>query len=148
MRERLYKDQSDGKRMIADVLLWFTALSLGLFFGSTCANAQMTKEPWGFQQQNRASIAALMQQVENRNNTTAVASTGYAGYDQLVCGGGGSGGGESTATANSTCIILNNSDGSIQIGQDAQGNQDASSAANTTLNELSDVLGTIDNGLE
>lgn len=103
--------------------------------------AQLESNAWKFKTQNRASIAALMQQVENadraRNATTV--SSGASGFDQLVCAGDAG----STATGNSTCIILNNSDGAIQIGQDAPGSQNATSTEDTTMNGLSDVLETI-----
>ncbi len=90
------------------------ALMLALFPGADAANAQQFNQAWGFTTQNRASIAALMQQVEKSEGTgNAVVSGG--GYDSLVCGGDGM----SSATGNSTCIILNNSDGTIQVGQDS-----------------------------
>ena len=121
------------------MMIWFAILLCALFF-SQSANAQMNNEAWGFKQQNRASIAALMQQVENSDSGRAVASTGLAGYDQLVCGSDGA----SSATGNSTCIIMNNSDGAIQIGQDAQGDQDAVNTETSTVNGISDVLESMD----
>lgn len=119
------------KYIIAAVLL--LSLVLGIAFYSNAAHAQMNNESWGFKQQNRASIAALMQQVESRDQAT-VASSG--GFEQLVCGGDG----QSSATGNSTCIIMSNSSGAIEIGQDAAGNQDANNTENTTVDELSDTL--------
>ncbi len=94
------------------------SLALALFF-PTLAQAQMTQQPWTFAQQNRASIAALMQQTENPAALAVPASN-----DILICGGGT---GESSATANSTCIILNQATGDIQLGQDSNGDQTASS---------------------
>lgn len=121
-------------------ILWLAALILGLVMGGAAtAHAQMMNEPWSFTQQNRASIAALIKQTEDDEN--AVTATAAAnGYDQLICGGDGA----SSATGNATCIIMNNSDGMIEIGQDAQGNQDANnSTATSTINALSETLGSI-----
>ncbi len=115
------------------------ALMLGLFPGAHAANAQQFNQAWGFTTQNRASIAALMQQVEKSEGTgNAVVSGG--GYDSLVCGGDGM----SSATGNSTCIILNNSDGTIQVGQDSRGNQESSNTEDTTISGLSNQLEDID----
>lgn len=120
-------------------LLWAIVLALGLTLDGAKAHAQMINQPWSFAQQNRASIAALMKQTEDSGNAAATIASG--GYDQLVCGGDGA----SSATGNSTCIIMNNSDGAIQIGQDAQGNQDATNSTETsTVNALSEALGSID----
>lgn len=131
------------KRRNELIVAIIVALLLAIFFialtFSKAASAQMSNEAWGFKQQNRASIAALMQQVENSNDSGAVTSSGSAGFDQLVCGGDG----QSSATGNSTCIIMNNSNGAIELGQDVQGNQDATNSENTTLSGLSDVLETI-----
>ncbi|PIR08465.1 hypothetical protein COV53_02840 [Candidatus Gottesmanbacteria bacterium CG11_big_fil_rev_8_21_14_0_20_37_11] len=115
--------------------LWAAFLLMILLFIRP-AQAQMNNEAWGFKQQNRASIAALMQQVENKDSNNGAVTGAYAGYDQLVCGGDG----QSSATGNSTCIIMNNSDGAIQIGQDAQGSQDATTSENTTINAMSEAL--------
>lgn len=132
-----YKRQDEERDVVIGILLWIFSLFLGLVLGSASANAQMANEPWTFKQQNRASIAALMQQVENRNGTTAAtAAAAPGGLDTLICGGDGA----SAATGNSTCIILNNSNGAIEIGQDAQGNQDANNSQNTAVNSLSETL--------
>lgn len=127
--------EKKNNRMLTIFLmaLWMAALIGELFF-ITPAHAQMNNESWGFKQQNRASIAALMQQVESSGDATTVASAG--GYDQLVCGGDG----QSSATGNSTCIIMNNSNGAIELGQTSEGSQDATTTENTTMNGLSDVL--------
>lgn len=92
------------------------------------ALAQMVSEPWSFQPQNRASIAALMRQVENEN-AQAVSAT--PSITTLVCGSDG----KSSATGNSTCVILNNAAGNLNIGQDAQGDQSASSNTSETQNQ-------------
>jgi len=82
------------------------------------ALAQQISQPWSFTEQNRASIAALMQQTENPSAAAAASPT-------LVCGGAGQPG----ATANSVCIILNQSSGQISLGQDSQGSQSAGTPA-------------------
>src|SRR5688572_8277860 len=72
------------------------------------SEALMGNNAWGFSQQtSRASIAALMMQRENGK------SGGIGGGGGNACGGGGT----ATATANYTCIILNNSEAAINTGQ-------------------------------
>ena len=83
------------------------------------SHAQSFKEPWGFASQNRAAIASMIRQVETEKKSTgAVASSGTT---ILTCGKG-----EASSEANSTCIIMNNSDGILSIGQDSNGNQTTS----------------------
>jgi hypothetical protein len=94
---------------------------------SASASAQMSPQPWGFAQQNRASIAALMKQTEN---PTAATSAGSG--DTLICGGGT---GQASATANSTCIILSQASGQIQLGQDSNGSQSSASSDSTTQSQ-------------
>lgn len=119
-----------------------TMLSAALLAGlaivtSATAHAQMVNQPWGFTQQNRASIAALMKQTEDKENERQAVTTSASGYDQLVCGKDG----DSSATGNNTCIIMNNSNGSIQIGQDANGSQTATSNTETTVaDSMSGIL--------
>lgn len=113
------------------------AVAAGLL--STPASAQMSKEAWTFTQQNRAAIASLIKQNETSNrNGTAVASGGTT----LVCGGG-SADANSSALGNSSCIILNNSTGMLDIGQDSLGDQDSNANSELTSNEpasTSDIL--------
>ncbi len=102
---------------------------------SASAQQAMGNQPWNFTAQNRAGIAALMEQQKNGSGTGGVASAN-------ACGGGG---GTSTATSNYTCIILNNSTASIGSDQDSDGDQTATSDADTSVNgvpedELSGVL--------
>jgi hypothetical protein len=106
----------------------------GVAFISTClftgnVNAQMNERPWGFNTQNRASIAALIKQVEGSSSASTV--TAGTSITNLICGGDGA---DASATGNSSCIILNNSDGVISVGQDAAGNQDANSETTETTN--------------
>lgn len=126
-----------SKHALAAKAVLPAALICGLtIFGTTSAHAQMVNQPWEFTQQNRASIAALMKQTEDRE-TTQAATAVAGGYDQLICGKDGA----SSATGNNTCIIMNNSDGVIQIGQDAQGDQSATSNTETTeVKTMSDAL--------
>ncbi len=136
MSERIEQEEKETRAII---ILWVMALFIGLFFGSAAANAQMSSEPWGFTAQNRASIAALIRQVEDSGNGSSTATALQAGsssFDTLVCGGDGT----SAATGNSTCIILNNATGAIEIGQDALGNQDADNTESTTVSGLEEVL--------
>ena len=113
------------------ILLWTVAVVAGLFFGSRVANAQQFNQAWSFTSQNRASIAALMQQVEG--SETGAAAQGS--FDTLVCGGDGA----SSATGNSTCIILNNATGTVEIGQDTEGDQDATNTAKEKTGPDSDL---------
>lgn len=118
---------------------------------TTPAHAQVSSNPWGFQAQNRASIAMAMRQVEHNDSSNSVTQlaqpSGSATYTSLTCGSDG----KSSASGNSTCIILNNALGNIDVGQDAQGNQNASSNTETSTNDssngehnkTSDVLATL-----
>ncbi len=98
------------------------------------ASAQMVTEPWTFQPQNRAAIASMMQQVERpapaaQNNITT-----------LVCGSDG----KSAASGNSSCMILNNAAAELNVGQEANGDQTASSSTSTnavnTTENADDIL--------
>lgn len=115
----------------------YSVLSLGFLLPCVNAQAQMNSEPWGFSQQNRASIAALMRQVED----VPVGAEGASGVnaDSMICGGG-----EASASGNSTCIILKNAMGDISIGQDSNGNQTAKNRNEEIINEtpsdIDDVL--------
>lgn len=135
MVENIQETAWEDRKDMTVIIFWALALLVGCFWGSRAANAQQFNQAWSFTSQNRASIAALMQQVENGDgNGAAIAAS--PSYDSLVCGGGGA----STATGNSTCIILNKSDGLIQIGQDANGNQEATNTQTGSASGLSDVL--------
>lgn len=104
------------------------------------AFAQLINNAWSFSGQNRASIAALMKQVEDGgsgNVSGGVVAGG--GSTTLICGdaGGGADGGAagaSGATGTSSCIILNNSDGAIEITQDSEGDQTANNTQEQTQN--------------
>lgn len=115
----------------ATALLWFLGLVLVFFLGNAPAYAQMSNQPWGFKQQNRASLAALMRQVDREGKEQLPSTYINQAYETLVCGGDG----RSTATGNSTCIIMSNADGQVNVGQDAQGNQSATNQGQTSSND-------------
>ncbi|HIP79984.1 MAG TPA: hypothetical protein EYH07_16175 [Kiloniellaceae bacterium] len=107
------------------------------------ASAQMYEQPWGFAARSGGSMAIFMKQVDagmldGNSGSSAAAVTGSTTY--LVCGGDGSAG----ARGNSSCIILNNSDGAINTGQEAVGDQTAESSVTQTQNngadEVSEIL--------
>ena len=107
------------------------------------ASAQMYERPWGFAARSGGSMAIFMKQVDegmlsSSSGSGQAAIAGTTTY--LVCGGEGSAG----ARGNSSCIILNNSDGALNLGQDAVGDQTAESTVTQTQNngadEVSDIL--------
>lgn len=116
-------------------------LALGLVAGSVFIAASsaayaddplMGKSPWNFTPQNRAAIAVAIKNIEDP------ASAGGGGAGTIVCGGtsGASGqgatGSGASSTANSSCIIINNSDGAIVTNpQYSDGNQNSDSSAET-----------------
>ncbi len=113
--------------------------TIAYLFSVQDAHGQQFQEPWGFSPQNRASIAALMEQVENRNSNTVAttASTVPAqSITQLVCGSDGA----SSAKGNSTCIILNDAAGAVDIGQTSAGDQSASSDTEQTVTSDADEV--------
>ena len=98
---------------------------------SQSAAAQMSDKPWGFAPQNRASIAALIQSVEDQNTGSSAVVSGSAGATTLVCGSDGS----SAAKGTASCIILNNSTGSVLLDQDSTGDQTATNTETTNVDE-------------
>lgn len=110
------------------------------------SNAQMANNPWSFQQQNRASVAALMRQAENGNSGNGSVQLAPT---NLICGSDG----KSSASGNSTCVILNNSTGQIEIGQDSEGDQAATSSTDSETNmritgDADDILATLEGNPE
>ena len=95
----------------------------------------MGKSPWNFSYQNRAAIAVAIKNVEDPGS-------GSGGAGTIICGGtsgasgAGSNGSGASATANSSCIIISNSDGAVvNNDQNSTGDQTAtseSSAASST----------------
>jgi hypothetical protein len=92
--------------------------------------------PWDFTPQNRAGIAALIEQ--QKNGTLGGTGTGNGGG----CGGNA---GNSTATGNYTCIIINESQAAIEILQDENGGQTANTQTQTSGGNLSDALQDLNN---
>jgi len=91
---------------------------------------------------NRAAIAVAIKNIEDPG------SGGSSGAGTIVCGGtsGASGqganGSAASSTANSSCIIINNSDGAIvQNDQISDGNQDSDSSVESTTNNLGSKKG-------
>ena len=116
------------------------ALILGLA-AQASAEELMGNTPWSFQPQNRAGIAALIE--EQANGTTDGAS---GGGTSTACGGGGT----STATGNYTCIIVNDSTADISALQEALGNQGSTAETTATANgvpeeQLSSILEALSN---
>jgi hypothetical protein len=106
------------------------------------AAAQMYEKPYAPAARDRAGLAVYMKNLDESRRSNSVTSSGAGDATYLVCGGSG---GQSTATANSSCIILNNSDAQLGIGQGSDGNQNANAATNTTTNtttadEVSNIL--------
>jgi hypothetical protein len=108
----------------------FKILALTLLFSavSFSTQAQMNQEPWGFKQQDRATTAAMMHQVEGGSTNDPPA---------MICGGAG---GKAGATANSTCIILNHSTGNIDLDQTSEGDQSASNDDDSDADDVLDAL--------
>lgn len=119
-------------------------------FYAAPAQAQMANDPWTFTPQNRAGIASLIRSAEEGNDSGAAGSvSGSGSIVNLVCGGNSDG---STAQANNTCIILNNSEGAdVDVDQDSEGDQTATSEENLDVDEtivssegnVDDVLDTL-----
>ncbi len=116
--------------------------SLTMAFASG-AQAQQFKS-YSFDPQNRGQLAVAMKQIEESGAGGGVLSgaAGSAGTT-IVCGGGAS-----TAQANNTCIILNNSTGTVATDQISDGGQTASNSEQTSLdgNQISgadEVLSTL-----
>lgn len=108
---------------------FFTAFLTLTFLSSLPAAANgLNNNPWGFSPQNRASIAALIKQVEEKPVTQS--GYGYGSVTTMICGGDSS----SAAKGNASCILLNNSTGTIEIGQDSEGDQTATSDVTETTN--------------
>ncbi len=104
----------------------------------------MCKAPWNFTPQNRASIAIAIKNIEDPGS-------GGSGAGTIICGGTSGAGGQgavgsaSGATANSSCIIINNSDGAIVTNpQYSDGDQEATSSTTSQTNNLGNSGGSID----
>lgn len=111
------------------------AVTAGLFapLAAHADDPLMGRVPWNFSYQNRAAVAIAIKGIEDGGN-------GGTGAGTIVCGGtsgssgqGGNGSGAS-AGANSSCIIINNSPGSmVHNDQISDGDQTAVSEATSTV---------------
>lgn len=124
MSKEFYGVLTPKNRAPFAAFLWLIAFFLTIIGGISSANAQVANEPWRFKDQNRASIAALMKQIDREQNATT--ATAAAPGDALVCGDGG---GSSSSAGNATCIILNNANAAIEIGQTSDGEQQSTNTA-------------------
>lgn len=112
------------------------AWSVVLLIAPVAALAQpgLNNEPWSAQAYDQSTMAIAMAQMNGQDPSSSTPS------QTLVCGGGT---GTSSATANSTCIILNNSTGStVGTGQTSDGSQTATSTTQTktVTNTMSGAL--------
>jgi len=116
-----------------------SAIVLGTMVPAFAEELYPGNRPWDFSTQNRAGIAAL---IEQKKNGTLGGSNG-----QVASGGGGCGGsaGNSTAIGNYTCIIINDSTAAIELLQDEDGGQTASTQTQTSGGDMSDVLQDLSN---
>jgi len=96
---------------------------------ATSVSAQQYNRPWGFQAQNRAQLAVVMEQMENGGSSALAGGAGGGSGTTIVCGGG-----SATATANNTCIIMNNSTGQVVTDQISDGDQTASNSEQIAVN--------------
>ena len=110
-------------------------------FSPQVVSAQMM-ESYRFQGRDRASIAFGMRDVENPR--PAIGASGAGSVTQLVCGSGEGGSTAAGSTANSSCVILNNVAGGVDVGQDSVGDQNANASAQTSGGaSMSDALDTL-----
>ena len=121
-------------------LVCIALVAAGLVPAISMAQPGQNSEPWSAQPADRAGLAVALKQADG-GFPSANGSGGST--TQLVCGGGT---GTASATANSTCIILNNSTGEIDVGQGSRGDQTATSSESTSTvagkhNSLSSALG-------
>jgi hypothetical protein len=116
------------------ILLAATAVAPFLLAGAAHADDPlMGRMPWNFSYQNRAAVAIAIKNIEDP-------ASGGSGAGTIVCGGtsGASGqgatGSGASAAANSSCIIINNSPGSlVQNDQISDGDQTADSEATSNV---------------
>ncbi len=113
-------------------VVFYSVAFISFFIAPVDTNAQMNETPWGFKTQNRASIASLIKQVEDAEGRSAANTATTSGaVTQLICGGDSA---NASSAGNTTCIILNNSDGMISLDQTNNGDQGADSETTETTN--------------
>jgi hypothetical protein len=118
-------------RALRPALVGLLGLPVLLVQPALAEDPLMGKSPWSFSYQNRAAIAVAIKNMEDPG-------TGSGGAGTIVCGGTsgasgeGSNGSGASATANSSCIIINNSDGAVvNNDQISDGDQTATSESST-----------------
>lgn len=121
-------------RAVRRVSALLLGLPLVLALPARAEDPLMGKSPWSFSYQNRAAIAVAIKNMEDPGS-------GSGGAGTIVCGGTsgasgeGSNGSGASATANSSCIIINNSDGAVvHNDQISDGDQTATSESSTASN--------------
>lgn len=121
------------KTVVAVGVAW---LSVAVTVPARADDPLMGRSPWNFQAQDRAGIAIVVKNVED--------GLGTSGVSTIICGGtsGASGqgatGSGASSTANSSCIIVSNSDGTqINNPQDSDGDQTSNSSTKTKTSNKS-----------
>lgn len=94
------------------------------------SSAQMINNAWNFTPQNRASLANLMREVHTGTGTAATPAPQYNYVTSLVCGSDAA----SSAKGNSSCVILNQTEASLNLGQESEGEQESSNTQTQTNN--------------
>lgn len=130
------------------VLVLSVSVSVATLAGTGAAFADdplMGKAPWSFTPQNRAAIAVAIKGIEDGSNGSG------SGAGTIVCGGtsGASGEGATGSGAdskgNTSCIIVNNSDGvTITNPQYNSGNISSDSDASSKTTNKTKSGGSID----
>lgn len=127
-------------RHITGKTLLFIGSCFVFIISSWSAQAQMSSAPWGFAAQNRASIAALIRQVEGESSSNiGSVSAAPTEITNLICGSDGS----SSAKGTGSCIILNNASAAIELLQDSEGDNTASTDDTTNIGETGDSVADI-----
>lgn len=121
-------------------LMLSVTIVLSLLTVAGPALAQQIDAPWSFTRQNRAQIAVAVKQMKDQRETAiATAQASAPKNTTIVCGGG-----SSTASANSTCIILNEATGQIATEQLSDGSSQSATNqidAGTGADEVLELLG-------
>lgn len=116
------------------------AASVLAAFTPQVVSAQMM-DSYRFQARDRASIAFGMRDVENAQRGGGGGAGAASSVTQLVCGSGEGGSTAAGSTGNSSCLILNNVNGAVDVGQDSTGDQNANADANgSSSGSMSDAM--------
>lgn len=118
-------------RALRPALVGLLGLPVLLVQPALAEDPLMGKSPWSFSYQNRAAIAVAIKNMEDPGSASGGAGTIVCGGTSGASGEGSNGSGAS-ATANSSCIIINNSDGAVvNNDQTSDGDQTATSESST-----------------